>query len=235
MLLLVFGKPEIVLSADKSVHLISAEMPGGLFENNNGDYTGAYPAFFKEASKLSGASLDFRMVPWGRAVKETELSDNLLIFPFTRTAERENLFSWVTPLSEDKICFGSVGKAVDNLEDARKLKRVVVWQGTSNKLFLENQNFDNLVRVKKIKDAIRILHSSDLTAYYFHCDQIQAYLDPTYNKITLNIGQSVASEFMWLAAGKNFTPTEDTKNYVQAIDTLRKEGLLKNLLAEAAK
>ena len=125
------------LASDGGIRLISAENPGGLLEIRDEKIIGAYPSFFHEASTRSGVSIDYRIVPWVRAVKETEQSDSLMLFPFTRTAARENRFTWITPLKEDPICFASGEAQINSLEEARKLKRVMVWRGTSQQAFLD--------------------------------------------------------------------------------------------------
>lgn len=81
------------LGADNNIHLISTELTRGQLEQKDGKYIGSYAAFFSKASKRSGVQIDYRIVPWTRAVKETERSDNLLLFPFSRTQERENRFT----------------------------------------------------------------------------------------------------------------------------------------------
>lgn len=71
--------PLSALGADNAVHLISTELSGGQLEIKDGKYVGSFAAFFSEASKRSGVPIEYRIVPWVRAVKETERSDNLLL------------------------------------------------------------------------------------------------------------------------------------------------------------
>jgi len=222
-------------SADNGVHLISAEMPGGQFEKKDGKYVGAYVDFFTQASKLSGIPVDYRMVPWTRAVKETESSNNYLIFPFTRTEERESLFTWISPLNKDQMCFASTRTSVNNLEQARKLKRVLVWRGTSQQAYLEKQGFHNLVKVDDTDQIIRIIKATTDAAWYFICDQAQSFLDPNKSDINLKLGSVVAEEVIWLAGGKALKQTAELNKYVEAVKVLEKEKLLKRLLAEVAK
>jgi polar amino acid transport system substrate-binding protein len=205
-----------------------------LLEIKEEKVVGAYPSFFQEASRRSGVSIDYRIVPWSRAVKEAEGSENLMLFPFTRTAARENRFTWITPLKEDPICFASVEAQIDSLDDARKLKRVLVWRGTSHQAFLEKQGFTNLILVGNVKKVLQIFNASPDAAWYTVCDQAQLFFTAEGAGISAKIGTPVVNEAIWLAGGKSFVPPRGLKKFVQTIDALRGEKLLDKLLAEAA-
>ena len=235
VVLAVLAPPPSARAADTGVPLISTELLGGQLEREGGEIVGAYAEFFRQASTQSGVPVDYRIVPWVRAMKETENSDDLLLFPFTRTAERENRYSWIAPLKEDPMCFASVGTPVDNLEDARDLKRVVVWRGTSHQAFLEEQGFENLILVANEKRVIQILNGAHDAAWYWLCDNAQSYLDPDKSDITVKVGASVASETTWLAGGKSFKRTPAIDKFAKAVEALHEEKLLDKLLAEVGK
>jgi polar amino acid transport system substrate-binding protein len=231
----VFGNPLAALSDDTRVHLISTPLPGGQLEMKGGEIVGAYAAFFREASRRSGAPINFRIVPWVRAVAETENSDDMLLFPFTRTGEREHRFSWVALLREDPMCFVSVGVAINTLEEARSVKRIIVWRGTSHQAFLEQQGFQNLIVVAEVNKIIQILNAAHDAACYFPCERAQSYLDPDKSEIVVKLGTPVASETIWLAGGKSFVRTPAANSFAAAIDVLHGEKLLEKLLGEIAK
>ncbi|MBL6946550.1 MAG: transporter substrate-binding domain-containing protein [Rhodospirillales bacterium] len=235
VVLSVFGAPPSALSAEDSIHLISAEISGGLLEKRGNEVVGAYADFFREASARSGVPIDFRIVPWARAIKETERSDNMLLFPFTRTAERENRFNWITPLKEDPMCFASVGAKIDSLEDARKLKRILVWRGASHLAYLKKLGFENLIVVGKTAKVMQILKASPDAAWYWVCDQAQLLLDKGEFNVPFKIGAPVASEAVWLVGSKSFAPAPQFNKFVQAIEALRGEKLMEKLLAAIAK
>ena len=235
IVMIVFGKPLVAFSADGPVHLISTKLPGGQFEKKNGKFVGAFAKFFREASTQSGVPIDFRMVPWVRAVRETERSADLLLFPFTRTEQRESRFTWIAQLDEDRMCFASVGRRINSLKEARRLERVLVWRGTSNQAFLEKQEFKNLVIVSNKKRIIQMLKAKQDAAWYFICDEAQSYLDPGKSDITVKVGTPVASEVMWLAGGKSLKQTAAVDKFIKAIKILEKDKVLKKLLSEAAK
>ncbi|MFC1673745.1 substrate-binding periplasmic protein [Pseudomonadota bacterium] len=217
------------------MNLISTEIPNGLFERDGSGYVGALATLFEEASKRSGVSINYRIVPWVRAVKETESSDNLILFPFTRTAEREDRFTWITPLKEDDMCFASSDMRIDTLDEARHLTRIIVWRGTSQQSFLESHNFKNLITVSNIERIIQVLKASPEAAWYYICDEAQSYIDPEKKHFTLILGKPVAREATWLASGRAFKPTPETQRFTQAINELRGENFLTDLLSKIKK
>jgi len=235
VLLSIFGKPLSARAAEDSVHLVSTEIQGGLLEKQGEEVVGAYAEFFHEASARSDVRVDYRIVPWARAVKETERSTDLLLFPFTRTEERESRFTWIAPLKEEPMCFVSVAAQIDSLEEARKLKRVMVWRGASHQAFLEKQGFGNLIPVGNTEKVVQIWKASPDAAWYFVCDQAQLLLDQGKFGISFKVGAPVASEAVWLVGSKSFVPPPYFDKFVRAIDALKGEKLLEKLLADAAK
>ncbi|PCI39426.1 MAG: hypothetical protein COB46_08920 [Rhodospirillaceae bacterium] len=218
--------PESQAAAD-NIHLISTGVAGGRIEQKDDEIVGAFATFFKEASARSGVAVDYRLVPWARAVKETEYSDHLLLFPFTRTAEREHRFTWLTPLQEDAMCFVSVAHKIKSLEQARKLKRVIVWQGTSHKKFLTGEGFENLISVRTEKKVIEVLKGSSDAAFYWMCDQAQDFVDPTRSELVVKLGATIAHEAIWLVGGKGLKRTTKIDKFVQAVQALKDEHALK--------
>lgn len=217
------------------IHLISTEMKGGLFEKEQDHYIGVYPSFFNEASFLSRVSLDYQMVPWARAVKKVEGSEQFLIFPFTRTPDRENKFSWVARLIEESTCFASTGVSPNSLDDAKKRKRILAWLGSSYQTYLENMGFKNLIILHDTEQAVRILNSDPEAAFYYPCDSAQSFLDSTKSKIALNLGAPVASDELWLAGSKLFKHTDATNRFFQEIATLEKNKMLNKLMEKLGK
>jgi len=229
-LIAVCGGP---LSAEEPVHLVSTEIKGGQLESKDGKYVGAYATFFDKAATQSGTKIDYRLVPWVRAVKETEHADNLLLFPFTRTPERENRFTWLVKLNEDPLCFASQKGPINSIDAARKLKRVLVWRGSSNQTYLEKLGFENLILVSSMKKAVHILKSDPNAAVYVTCEQAKSYLLSESPNNVFKVGAPVSSEIMWLVGSKSLKRTAAIDKLAVAIEALEKTRLLRKLLDEA--
>lgn len=86
------------------------------------------------ALKKAGLEKYFEIVrlPWKRAQLTTQMTRNSLIFPFDRSAERENQYKWVALLGTLKCVALALDPQVNisTIEDLRKL-RIGVVDGTS--------------------------------------------------------------------------------------------------------
>ncbi|WP_426110913.1 substrate-binding periplasmic protein [Pseudomonas sp. DSP3-2-2] len=100
---------------------------------------------------LRGAALtDYSLTiyPWARAYEKALHEPDVLIYPVTRTAIREELFEWVGEIHRVTIKFyklrGRTGITVNSLEDAKRYTVGVVRNDTKQ-TFLELQGFTRLV------------------------------------------------------------------------------------------
>jgi hypothetical protein len=218
------------LAADGRVHLISTTLSGGELDMKDGKVVGSYAMFFNTVAKLAGIEINYRLVPWARAAAETEQSNSLLLFPLTRTAARENRFTWVSQLGETPMCFASADDPVNTIEEARKRKRVLVWRGSSHQEYMETQGLKNLVLVDNIKKIARILANAPDSAWYYLCDQVQSFLNTAPSDIKLTIGAPVSSETTWLAGGKSLFRTPAINKFSDSASSLIEKGVLNKLM-----
>ena len=100
---------------------------------------------------LRGAALtdySLTLYPWARAYEKALHEPNVLIYPLTRTAIREELFKWVGEIHRVTIKFyklrGRTGITLNSLEDAKRYTVGVVRNDTKQ-TFLELQGFTRLV------------------------------------------------------------------------------------------
>ncbi|VVM43390.1 hypothetical protein PS645_00366 [Pseudomonas fluorescens] len=100
---------------------------------------------------LRGAALtEYRLslYPWARAYEKALHEPNVLIYPLTRTAVREDLFKWVGEIDQVAIKLyklrGRIDIALDSLEDGKRYTVGVVRNDTKQ-IFLEQKGFTRLV------------------------------------------------------------------------------------------
>ncbi|MHC8306350.1 substrate-binding periplasmic protein [Pseudomonas sp. PB3P13] len=100
---------------------------------------------------LRGAALtEYRLslYPWARAYEKALHEPNVLIYPLTRTAIREDLFKWVGEIDRVTIKFyklsGRTDITLNSLEDAKRYIVGVVRNDTKQ-TFLEQQGLTRLV------------------------------------------------------------------------------------------
>ena len=213
------------LSAAESprVTLISTEIPAYIEEDS-----GAYRAFFDQAGALAGVSVEYRLMPWIRAVTRAERSTDLMIFPLTRNAEREARFTWLAKLSEVSIGFAAIDRSIDTLEEARTLSTVIVWRGSSMEAFLKEHGFTNLFGVSDTTTILSLLKQGRAAAWFGVLDEARSIIGQADD---LTLGEPVHTDTVWLAGGKEHV-TSQSADFVRMVDILRDRGLLRDLVAK---
>jgi polar amino acid transport system substrate-binding protein len=122
----------------------------------------APPSSYEEKGRLKGLSVEIvreilrrigqpdtiEMVPWARGYKLTLTDANTALFSTTRLPQREDLFSWVGPLYQQRWGFyrwkGS-GIRVPDMEAAKRVNRIGTYRQDAKMQYLQAQGFDNLV------------------------------------------------------------------------------------------
>jgi len=84
---------------------------------------------------------------WSEAKEIVDNNKNTALFSMLRTAERENKYKWVGPLSTMKLVFfkkkGST-ITLNSIDDAKKVSKIGVTKGVANFEMLSKQGFTNL-------------------------------------------------------------------------------------------
>jgi polar amino acid transport system substrate-binding protein len=108
------------------------------------------------------------MVPWARGYDALQKDPNTILFLVTRTAERNPMFRWVGPLLESNYGFFAKANstiAIKNLNDARKLGRIGVYNNDVRESFLTQAGFTNLDRAANNIQNVKKLMSGRIDAY----------------------------------------------------------------------
>jgi polar amino acid transport system substrate-binding protein len=105
------------LLADKSsknaseVILASDNIPPYVYVNANQEVVGTLVTSLRKIFIQADVGHDFKYMPWNRAMSETLNKPNVLMYPVTRTIDREDKFEWIIPLiSTNYRLFGIKGK-----------------------------------------------------------------------------------------------------------------------------
>ncbi len=73
------------------------------FIGSNGEISGISTEIVQEIMKRTGFAYRIKLTPWKRAYELTLSQKNTCLFTTGRTKEREDLFKWITPLTENPI------------------------------------------------------------------------------------------------------------------------------------
>jgi ABC-type amino acid transport substrate-binding protein len=124
----------------------------------------------KEIQKRVGSHEQIKVFPWARAYGKVLEEDNVVLFGMTHTKAREDLFKWVGPLATKRdilVAKKGMGIAINNLADAKKVKRIGTLRDDTRERLLKEHGFTNLESVSdEQKNAKKLaLGRIDLWAY----------------------------------------------------------------------
>jgi len=96
---------------------------------------------------LGRTDTEIHFYPWARAYRELQEEDGRVLFPLSRSAEREWLFRFVGPVFEDTLYFYARRGAelqIASLDDARRVRAIGVTRDDFYHQFLTAHGFANL-------------------------------------------------------------------------------------------
>lgn len=104
---------------------------------------------------------DIAVLPWARGYHLAQTVKNTVLFSTTRTAERENLFKWVGPISPTRISVIAKKKSeivVEHLENLNRY-RVVAVREDIGELLLRSNGVDpnSIFTARSAQNATRML------------------------------------------------------------------------------
>ena len=158
-----------------------------------------------------------------------ERSKHFLTFPLTRLPEREARYKWLVPLEIDEIVFLSRDTPINSLSEAKKLKRILVWEGSSMEIFLRGKGFSNVAPVGKTKSLVRMLAHGRADAWFTVRPEIIENFSAKGRTVKIVSGKVINTESVWLVAGKSFVQTEESRRFIQVVRNLVNSGRMKEL------
>ncbi|WP_169051484.1 transporter substrate-binding domain-containing protein [Neptunomonas sp. XY-337] len=115
----------------------------------NGQITGISTDIVRALMERNQIQNELSLLPWNRAYNQAQTEVNTGVYSTTRTEEREALFKWVSPLTENKWVFLAMSDSdikISSLEEAKQY-RIGAYRGDATALFLADQGFElDLVR-----------------------------------------------------------------------------------------
>ena len=124
----------------------------------------------KEIQRRVDSHEQIKVYPWARAYKMALEDENVVLFGTTYTKVRHDKFKWVGPLATKRdilVAKKGSGIKINNLEDAKKVKRIGTLRDDTRERLLKRHGFTNLEPVSdEQKNAKKlVLGRIDLWTY----------------------------------------------------------------------
>ncbi|QJR81405.1 transporter substrate-binding domain-containing protein [Alteromonas pelagimontana] len=176
----IIGRYQVLKSED--LWVIADLAPYFAELNSRGEIEGYAARLVREILAEADLQQELLAAPWERILRESKNKPNVLAFAVARTAERENLFHWITPLTQNMHgLYGQENIRYKRLSEIPKEKLIAVLkQDYRSKLvqeaWLKRQEFEswNAATDAVLKGAVDYIFASD-GAVQFSCQQMAIF------------------------------------------------------------
>jgi polar amino acid transport system substrate-binding protein len=178
-----------------------------------------------EAAKRAGYEAELVFIPWKRAQLEVSEGKNSLII-FARTPERDDLYTWVTPLYKMDRAFATLGKQIDSYDQARsQLKQIIVGLGSPQETLLKNNQFtnDQVYSLRIGQKEAEILTAGRADGWFHPVPEMLWRWKEAGSTQKLVVGNPVSSVDVFLACSKNCDAALVQK-LAKAVDSMKADG-----------
>ena len=205
-----------------------------------------------EDKKLTGISIEIvkaiqerignrdkiKVLPWNRALKLVGNKQNTALFSTARTAEREDKFKWVGPLSRlEMVFFRKKGSKVNftSLEGAKKVGKIGVTKNVATHEILTSMGFQNLDVMKSgadEKNLTRLLKGRvDVWPTAYYAGTYSAKKVGKRGMIEAIPNVTLMSGHLYIAFHKE-TSGKVINQWQTALDFLKEDGTVKKIIAK---
>jgi len=190
----------------------------------------------KEIQKRIGNTKEIKVFPWKRGYHITLNKKGYALFLTTRSKQRENLFKWVGPISSMKLVFFKNAYrddlVINSMEDAKKVKSIVVAQKTIAHEKLTEYNFINLeinslanYSLKKLQENKIDLYPVEYNAFMYKLKKMK--LEKTI--VPVQMKEPIYESQLYIAFN-NQTPQSTIKKWQKTLDEIKSDGTYDKIL-----
>jgi len=178
-----------------------------------------------ELFRMLGLRVVFRFMPWPEAELRAESVPGLAIAPIARTPAREARFLWAVVLFDDPNGFATLDLPPPNtLDEARRLPRIAVIEGSLHEAYLREHGFANLVALPGYAAALGAMRARLVSTWFCETPSLRASLGHF-----AQLGRPIFSNPIWLALNRE-TPDIPLADLREAFVALEADGSLDHML-----
>ncbi|HZB93073.1 MAG TPA: transporter substrate-binding domain-containing protein [Stellaceae bacterium] len=198
----------------------------------SGDRPGFCVELVNEMAKLLKTKVTYQFMGWGDAQAKVMAGQDLLIFPFARTPEREPNYGWLQQLFEDSVVFVSApGTApIDTVEQAKALASVGVLDGSPWDKELAKRGLTNVKRYPTSPAMVAAIVAHEIPAAYGPDIELKyAWRVGGYQGAPV-VGKQIEKLGQYLAMSKN-SPSIKVADWQDAFNALQQDGTFDRVYA----
>ena len=194
------------------------------FKTPDGNLTGLTVEVVQEIQKRVGNTDPIQMLPWARGLKYLNEEPNTVLFSMARTAERNDLYQWVGPISETVM--GLYAKAdstiqIKTLDDAKKVRAIGVYRDDLRDQYLTREGFTNLDRTTEAVQSYKKLMLGRIDLFASSANEVA---ENRYINVKLVFPLLKAQVFI---AVNHETDSAIVTRWDEALEAMKKDGSFK--------
>lgn len=217
--------------APKDVQIVSTDLRPFSAEHPP-DAPGALSEMVQEMQRSVGSSSAIQFMPWARAQMLAQTQPQTLIYPLTRTPERESQYQWLVKLYEQKFVFIAPRKAGLDLRNIEKLRdlRVAVMRGSVTGPQAHTLGLRHPLEANSVEDMARMLQTGmcDLV-FGSEAINMRVLAQRGVPVSELAVSSPVLTGVIWLGASKDVTE-QQALAWRQAMLELQSNGSYQRIL-----
>jgi ABC-type amino acid transport substrate-binding protein len=198
----------------------------------SGDRPGFCVEVVNEMAKLLKVDMTYEYGGWADAQAKVKDGQNLFIFPFARTPEREANYGWLQKLFDINVGFvtGPGSEAIDTIEQAKAVTAIGVLEGTPWDKELEKRGVTNVKRYKSSPAIVAAIVSGEVPAGYGPDIELKYAWRTGGHQGALTIGKQIQKMDQYLAMSKD-SPAIKAAEWQQAFEVLQQDGTFDRIYA----
>lgn len=225
--LLFFTNAGQAFSTEPIIRLVTSDLAP--YAIKNGTLPGIFIEVMQEVGKRLNQTYVVDFYPWTRAQHIATRKDGIIIFPLTRTPEREDLYQWLYPIAPIELVFVSHFSKKMDLETAKKLGQIIVQNSTPAEAFLRARGFNNLVITPMAAARNIVLLQRERVDAWFTGKGFAEYMIAQNQVHNLHISAPVLSSDLYVAASKSM-PVEQAAALRHVLKELVQNGTVESIL-----
>jgi polar amino acid transport system substrate-binding protein len=197
-----------------------------------GDTPGFYVELVNEMAKLLNTKMTYQYMDWGQAMAKAQAGPDLMLFPFTRNAEREDKYGWLQKLFTNSLEFVSAPgtQPINTLDQAKALPMIGVLAGTPWGKFLTDHGVANVKQYPTSPGIVAALVSGELKAGFGPAIELKYSWRTGGYQGAMVEGQAVQKVDQYLAMSKNSRSIKP-EDWQEAFAALQQDGTFDRIYA----
>ncbi len=216
-------------AGDTPLRIVTSDLPP-LSIQASPDHPGALVEIVDELLRRTAVGGKVEFVPWQRAIFLTDTMPRTLIFPLTRSPEREQKYRWLARLHHEQFLFLALAASSFDLNAPASVKqrRIGVLRGSHAMAILNEMGYRNLVQASTVDESLRFLRRGIVDTVFGNRAIYRASLHDAFDT-DYRASSPVRTATTWLGSSADLSDA-DVAAFQKAMQTMLDDGSYARIL-----